>query len=64
MGTQSYFTIDIFNDYSQLLYRKQKVYVDKLLIEPVDLRGVASGTYIVRVYNAEASQVVKVIVRK
>jgi hypothetical protein len=63
-GIQAYFTIDIFNDQSQLLYRKQKVFVDKLLVEPVDLTGVASGTYIVRVYNAEASQVVKVIIRR
>ena len=64
MGTQAYFTIDILNNYSQLIYRKQKVFVDKLLIEPIDLRGVPSGTYIVRVYNAEASQVVKVIIRR
>jgi hypothetical protein len=63
-STQAYFTIDILNNYSQLLYRKQKVFVDKLLIEPIDLTGVASGTYIVKVYNAEASQVVKVIVRR
>jgi hypothetical protein len=64
MGTQAYFTIDIFNDQSQLLYRKQKVFVDKLLVEPVDLTGSPSGTYIVRVYNAEASQMVKVIILK
>ena len=63
-GIQAYFTIDIFNDQSQLLYRKQKVFVDKLLVEPVDLTGVPSGTYIVRVYNAEVSQVVKVIIRR
>jgi hypothetical protein len=63
-STPAYFTIDIYNDHSQLLYRKQKVYVDKLLIEPIDLTGVASGTYIVKVYNAEASQVVKVIIRR
>ena len=64
MGVQAYFTIDIFNDQSQLLYRKLKVYVDKLLVEPIDLTGVSTGTYIVRVYNGEMSQVVKVIVRR
>ncbi len=64
MGVQAYFTIDIFNDQSQLLYRKQKVYVDKLLVEPIDLTGVPTGTYIVRVYNGEMSQSVKVIIRR
>jgi hypothetical protein len=63
-STPAYFTIDILNNYSQLLLRKQKVYVDKLLIEPIDLTGIASGTYYVKVYNSEASQVVKVIIRR
>jgi ubiquitin len=63
-STPAYFNIDIYNEHSQLLWSKQKVYVDKLLIEQIDLTGVASGTYIVKVYNGEASQVVKVIIRR
>jgi hypothetical protein len=63
-GTQGYFNIDIYNGRSQLLWSKQKVYVDKLLIVPIDLIGVASGNYVIKVYNTEVSQVVKVIIRR
>jgi hypothetical protein len=63
-GKQGDFTIDIYNEQSQLLYRKEKVYVDKLYIAPIDLIGVTSGTYYVRVYNSDASQSVKVMVRR
>jgi hypothetical protein len=64
MGSTAYFNIDIYNEHSQLLWRKIKVYVDKLLIEPIDLAGVPSGTYYVKVYNSDASQTVKVMVRR
>ena len=63
-GKQGYFTIDIYNEHSQLLYRKEKVYVDGLYIAPIDLNGVPSGTYYVKVYNSDASKTVKVMVRK
>ena len=61
---QGYFTIDIYNDHSQLLYRKEKVYVDKFYIAPIDLYGVSSGTYYVRAYNADASMTIKVMVKR
>ena len=64
MGSSAYFNIDIYNEHSQLLWRKIKVYVDKLLVEPIDLAGVPSGTYYVKVYNSDASQTVKVMVRR
>ncbi|MEI7423817.1 MAG: YDG domain-containing protein, partial [Prolixibacteraceae bacterium] len=63
-GKQAYFTIDIYNDHSQLLYKREKVYVDKLYVASIDLYGVSSGTYYVRAYNSDASQTIKVMVRK
>ena len=63
-GKQDTFTIDIFTQNSQLLYRKEKVFVDRFYIAPIDLYGAPSGTYVVRVYNSDASQTVKVLVTK
>ena len=63
-GKQGYFTIDIYNEHSQLLYRKEKVYVDGLYVAPIDLYGVPTGTYYVKVYNSDASKTIKVMVRK
>ena len=64
LGKQGYFTIDIYYEHSQLLYRKEKVYVDGLYIAPIDLYGVPTGTYYVKVYNSDASKTIKVMVRR
>jgi hypothetical protein len=61
---QGYFTIEVYNEHSQLLFRKEKVYVDQFYIAPIELYGVSSGTYYVRAYNADASMTIKVIVTK
>ena len=61
---QAYFTIEVYNEHSQLLYRKEKVYVDKFYIAPIDLYGLPSGTYYVRAYNADASMTIKVMVKR
>jgi len=60
----AYFTIDVFNQNSQMLYKKEKVYVNKLYIAPIDLYGLPSGSYIVRVYNSDSRQTIKVLVTK
>ena len=64
IGAQAYFTVLLFDEQGMLLSQNDKVYVDKLLIAPVDLTRVPSGTYYVKVYNKEVSQVVKVIILK
>ena len=63
-GKAAYFTLDIYNSYDMLIYRKEKIYVDKLNIETIDLTSVSSGTYMVMMYNGEVSKAFKVIIIK
>ena len=63
-GKQDTFTIDIFSQNSLLLYRKERIFVDGLYIAPIDLYGVPTGTYYVKVYNSDASKTIKVLIIK
>ena len=59
---KSYFTIEIYNNIGSAIWKKQQVWVDGFYILPVDLRGLPSGIYMIRVYNSTMSGILKLIV--
>ncbi len=54
--------IEIYNNNSMLLWKKEKIMVNQSYIESVDLEGVPSGIYNIRVTTTATNKVIKMIV--
>ncbi|MEI6679467.1 MAG: T9SS type A sorting domain-containing protein, partial [Mariniphaga sp.] len=56
--------IDISNNNGKLLWRQEKVAIDRSYLTPVDLINIPGGIYMIRVHNSKINKAIKVIITK